>query len=111
MFVKSIASLARFAPGKMGKTTVAEGEFLFAGLNAFEPGQEHAPHAHEGQDSCTSSWKASAWFKWATRKSACPPVTGPWHLPACCIRSAIPARSGSWSWPFSPRRHASSPKT
>ncbi|MDE3158744.1 MAG: cupin domain-containing protein [Acidobacteriota bacterium] len=50
MFVKSIASLARFAPGKMGKTTVAEGEFLFAGLNAFEPGQEHAPHAHEGQD-------------------------------------------------------------
>ena len=33
MFVRSIASLARFAPGKMGKTTVAEGEFLFAGLN------------------------------------------------------------------------------
>ncbi len=50
MFLKNIASLARFGPGKMGKTTLVEGEFLFAGLNAFEPGQEHAPHAHEGQD-------------------------------------------------------------
>jgi hypothetical protein len=34
----------------MGKTTVAQGEFLCAGLNSFEPGQEHAPHAHEGED-------------------------------------------------------------
>lgn len=50
MFVKRLASQARFHAGKMGKTTVAQGEFLFAGLNCFEPGQEHAPHAHEGQD-------------------------------------------------------------
>jgi mannose-6-phosphate isomerase-like protein (cupin superfamily) len=34
----------------MGKTTVAQGDYLFAGLNSFEPGQQHAPHAHEGQD-------------------------------------------------------------
>ena len=34
----------------MGKSTVARGDYLFAGLNSFEPGQEHAPHAHEGQD-------------------------------------------------------------
>ena len=34
----------------MGKSTIAQGDFLFAGLNSFEPGQEHAPHAHEGQD-------------------------------------------------------------
>lgn len=34
----------------MSKTTFAQGEFLFAGLNCFEPGQEHAPHAHQGQD-------------------------------------------------------------
>ena len=27
-----------------------QGGFLFAGLNSFEPGQEHAPHAHVGQD-------------------------------------------------------------
>ncbi len=50
MFVKNLASLARFSPARMGKTTAAQGEFLFAGLNSFEPGQEHAPHAHAGQD-------------------------------------------------------------
>ena len=50
MFVKKLSSLANFAPDKMGKATVAQGEFLFAGLNSFEPGQEHAPHAHAGQD-------------------------------------------------------------
>jgi len=50
MFVKQIASLARFAPDKMGKSTVAQGESLFAGLNCFEPGQEHSLHAHGGQD-------------------------------------------------------------
>jgi mannose-6-phosphate isomerase-like protein (cupin superfamily) len=50
MFVKQVASLAKFAPDKMGKSDVARGEFLFAGLNSFESGQEHAPHAHAGQD-------------------------------------------------------------
>jgi quercetin dioxygenase-like cupin family protein len=50
MFVKNVSSLATFAADKMSKNTVAEGETLFAGLNAFEPGQEHAPHAHPGQD-------------------------------------------------------------
>jgi len=50
MFLKSMASLATFAPEKMGKTTLAQGDFLFAGLNSFEPGQEHAAHAHQGQD-------------------------------------------------------------
>ena len=50
MFFRNAASLARFAAAKMGKSTLVQGEFLFAGLNAFEPGQEHAPHAHEGQD-------------------------------------------------------------
>ncbi len=50
MFVKSLSSHARFAPDKMGKSTIAQGDFLFAGLNCFEPGQEHAPHAHVDQD-------------------------------------------------------------
>jgi quercetin dioxygenase-like cupin family protein len=50
MFVKRISSFARFTPEKMGKSTLVQGGFLFAGLNSFEPGQEHAPHAHEGQD-------------------------------------------------------------
>ena len=42
--------MAKFAADKMGKITVVQGDFLFAGLNSFEPGQEHASHAHEGQD-------------------------------------------------------------
>ena len=50
MFFKNLSSRATFSPDKMGKSTVAHGDFLFAGLNAFEPGQDHAPHAHEGQD-------------------------------------------------------------
>jgi quercetin dioxygenase-like cupin family protein len=50
MFIKQVASLARFTPDRMAKTTLVEGNYLFAGLNSFEPGQEHAPHAHEGQD-------------------------------------------------------------
>jgi quercetin dioxygenase-like cupin family protein len=50
MFIRNVSELAKFTPEKMGKSTLIEGEFLFAGLNAFEPGQEHAPHAHVGQD-------------------------------------------------------------
>jgi mannose-6-phosphate isomerase-like protein (cupin superfamily) len=50
MFLKKASSLATFAQDKMGKSTLAQGDFLFAGLNAFEPGQEHAAHVHEGQD-------------------------------------------------------------
>jgi mannose-6-phosphate isomerase-like protein (cupin superfamily) len=50
MFAKQISNTAHFFPDKMGKSTVMRGEFLFVGLNAFEPGQEHAPHVHEGQD-------------------------------------------------------------
>jgi mannose-6-phosphate isomerase-like protein (cupin superfamily) len=50
MFLNKISRLAKFTPGKMGKSTLVQGDFLFAGLNSFEPGQEHAPHLHEGQD-------------------------------------------------------------
>ena len=34
----------------MGKTTLFESPRLLVGLNAFEPGQEHALHAHAGMD-------------------------------------------------------------
>jgi len=50
MFIKGVSTLATFSADKMAKSTVAQGEYLFAGLNSFEPGQEHAPHAHAGQD-------------------------------------------------------------
>lgn len=34
----------------MGKTTLFESPRLLVGLNAFEPGQAHALHAHAGMD-------------------------------------------------------------
>jgi mannose-6-phosphate isomerase-like protein (cupin superfamily) len=34
----------------MGKATIFESPRLLVGLNAFERGQEHALHAHGGQD-------------------------------------------------------------
>ena len=50
MFIKSVAGLAQFNPEKMGKSDVVMGASLFAGLNCFEPGQEHSLHSHAGQD-------------------------------------------------------------
>lgn len=41
---------AVYAPQKMGKSTIFESPRVLVGLNAFEPGQEHALHAHAGQD-------------------------------------------------------------
>jgi quercetin dioxygenase-like cupin family protein len=41
---------AVYRADKMGKTTLFESERLLVGLNAFEPGQSHALHAHAGQD-------------------------------------------------------------
>lgn len=41
---------AVFHPEKMGKATLFESERILVGLNAFEPGQVHALHAHEGMD-------------------------------------------------------------
>ena len=50
LFLKDLTGRADFSPEKMAKITLAKGEQMFAGLNCFEPGQEHAPHAHAGQD-------------------------------------------------------------
>ena len=44
------ASHAVYSSQKMGKSTLFESPRLLVGLNAFEPGQEHALHAHPGQD-------------------------------------------------------------
>ena len=46
----NLAAFAEFSSTKMAKTTLVHGETLFAGLNCFEPGREHAAHAHAGQD-------------------------------------------------------------
>lgn len=43
-------SHAVFRPDKMGKSTIFQSGRVMVGLNAFEPGQEHRLHAHEGMD-------------------------------------------------------------
>jgi mannose-6-phosphate isomerase-like protein (cupin superfamily) len=42
--------LATFDSEKMGKSTIFRSERVLVGLNAFEPGQEHRLHTHEGMD-------------------------------------------------------------
>ncbi len=44
------ADYAVYSPEKMGKATIFASERLLVGLNAFEPGQSHALHAHAGMD-------------------------------------------------------------
>lgn len=44
------AEHAVFRPDKMGKATLFESPRILVGLNCFEPGQEHALHAHAGLD-------------------------------------------------------------
>ena len=41
---------AVFDAAKMGKATLFRSERLLVGLNCFEPGQEHALHAHPDMD-------------------------------------------------------------
>lgn len=41
---------AQWRPDKMGKATLFESERLLVGLNAFEPGQGHELHSHQGMD-------------------------------------------------------------
>lgn len=41
---------AEWRPDKMGKATLFQSSRLLVGLNAFEPGQAHELHAHDGMD-------------------------------------------------------------
>ena len=41
---------AVYSPEKMGKGTIFRSDRVMVGLNGFEPGQEHALHAHAGMD-------------------------------------------------------------
>ena len=50
MFIPKLSERVNFSAEKMGKVDLAHGESMFVGLNCFEPGQEHALHAHAGQD-------------------------------------------------------------
>lgn len=41
---------AVYSDEKMGKSTLFRSDRIMVGLNAFEPGQEHPLHAHQGMD-------------------------------------------------------------
>ena len=41
---------AEWRADRMGKATIFQSSRLLVGLNAFEPGQAHALHAHTGMD-------------------------------------------------------------
>jgi quercetin dioxygenase-like cupin family protein len=53
---------AVYAANKMGKSTIFESPRLLVGLNAFEPCQEHALHAHAGQDKVYQVLEGSGLF-------------------------------------------------
>jgi quercetin dioxygenase-like cupin family protein len=53
---------AVYAPGKMGKSTIFQSPHLLVGLNAFEPGQTHALHAHSGMDKVYSVIEGEGMF-------------------------------------------------
>jgi quercetin dioxygenase-like cupin family protein len=50
MLLADVRSRAVYRHDKMGKADLVRGELLSAGLNCFEPGQQHAAHVHAGQD-------------------------------------------------------------
>ena len=67
------ADHAVFRPDKMGKATIFESPRLLVGLNCFEPGQEHALHAHAGLDKVYSVVAGSGEFLLEGRSIAMQP--------------------------------------
>ena len=59
---------AAFRADKMGKSTLFESARLLVGLNAFEPGQAHALHAHAGMDKVYSVVEGEGVFLLADRE-------------------------------------------
>lgn len=56
------ADHAVFSPAKMGKSTIFESPRMLVGLNAFEPGQQHALHAHADMDKLYSVVQGEGMF-------------------------------------------------
>ena len=62
------ANHAVYSPDKMGKSTIFQSSRLLVGLNAFEPGQTHALHAHAGMDKVYSVIEGEGVFLLADRE-------------------------------------------
>ena len=61
---------AVYASEKMGKSTLFSSERIMVGLNAFEPGQQHKLHAHEGMDKVYHVLEGSGVFVLEDRRLA-----------------------------------------
>ncbi len=64
---------ARYSKEKMGKSTIFHSDHIMVGLNAFEPGQEHALHAHRGMDKIYHVVEGSGTFLLEDREEAMAP--------------------------------------
>ena len=64
------AAHAVYAPDRMGKSTLFQSPRLLVGLNAFEPGQSHALHAHTGMDKVYSVVEGEGLFLLEDRELA-----------------------------------------
>lgn len=53
---------AVFSDERMGKATLFASPRVLVGLNAFEPGQEHRLHTHEGMDKVYHVLEGRGWF-------------------------------------------------
>jgi quercetin dioxygenase-like cupin family protein len=73
MFILNAASTAQFSDAKMAKTTLVKGTQMFAGLNCFEPGQEHALHCHSGQEKLYVVLEGTAIVQIGERTETLPP--------------------------------------
>jgi quercetin dioxygenase-like cupin family protein len=62
---------ATWSAAKMGKATVFQGTAMMVGLNAFEPGQEHAAHAHAGTDKLYQVIEGRGEFTVGAAKQTC----------------------------------------
>jgi hypothetical protein len=92
---------AAFAPDKMGKKTMVQRDFLFVGLNAFEPGQEHALHVHDALDKLYFILEGTAVVQIGDGQRFCLPEMRPTRRLVPSTRFAIAAPSVSslwWSW-------------
>jgi mannose-6-phosphate isomerase-like protein (cupin superfamily) len=64
---------AVFDAQKMGKSTLFRSDRVMVGLNAFEPGQEHALHAHGDMDKVYHVLQGSGLFLLADEEIAMEP--------------------------------------
>ena len=101
---------AVYSPDKMGKSTLFRSECVMVGLNAFEPGQEHALHAHDGMDKVYRVIEARGCFCSMARPFRCRRESCWWLRKGCPTASAIPGLSAcSFSSFWHRRRNSSIP--